>query len=477
VKTSRRLFRNFVFLFSANVLGQIFYLGGLVYLARTFSPALFGIWNLAQAWMMYLFRGGEMGLEIIGIRAIASSASSEARPIVWSIVVVRFVLGIILVAVIVAACLAGAFPAESRSLIVLLALAVFPTGATLEWLFEAHQSVGIVSAARILKGALFGLLVLLVIRDESQILDAGWLYVLSLTVAACVATVAAFRRFELLPLTFSWEKAKELLRHAVPVGVAQILSQYTLFLGTILAGYMVSGEMLGFYSAGHRLVIFLWAYGIVTSNRVILPQLSRLFESDTATFAEFVQKYLRVLAVVSLPIGIIGVGGGEGIITLLYGTRYVQSVPVFQVLCLALVIAMIRSVLEVGLIASRRQDLYVKGMVWAAVLYSVFTFAGLHFWGIQGAAWAAVGAEACYAFYLMLVFHFVKIGEMLRVIWKPLTIFGGVLAALLLFDVRNLILAVLLGGGAYIALLAATGELTRNDFHLLADLVGRERGA
>jgi len=475
--TGRRLLRNFYVLFLSSVLGQLLYLVALVHLARVFGPGPFGVWSLAQAWMMYVLRAGEVGLEPIGIRSIASGGGEACRPVVSNVLGIRAALAVGLYLVMILFAWIGVFPSSSEQLVLIFALALFPTAFILEWVFEAHQSVVPVGATRILKGALFAGLVLLFTAGADQIQEAAYYYVLALSVSVVVVGVTAFRRYPLVPLRFSASGQRELLRASLPVGAATLLTQYTLFAGTIFAGYMVSQDQLGIYSAGHRLVIFLWAYGIVSSNRVILPRLTQLFKESRDQFARFVKRYIRVLALVALGMVIAALTGGEAIIMSLYGSRFGQSVEVFQILSVALAVAITRSVLEVGLIAAGRQVLVMRGMIGLALLYTVLTYVGLEIWGVNGAAGAAVIAELCYALYLGLVFGFVGPVQLVLAQWKVLVVALAVIVFLSVVNLESPALLMATGLLLYGGLLYLVGVLKKEDLQLLLGALGVRRSS
>jgi O-antigen/teichoic acid export membrane protein len=349
---------NFALLFSGNVLGQLFILAAMVHLARSLGPATFGLWNIAQALMLYLLRANEMGLEVAGIRVIARNP--ERLPSLLSAVVgLRIGLAVILFAAMLLVVLAGLLPSGSESLVMILSLTVFPTAVILEWVFEGQQSVVVVSGARILKGILFGASVLILIKESSQANLAAYCYVGSVALPTVLVALAVVRRHGRLAWLFRWSEGKQLFREALPIGIATILSQYSLFAGTVILGYLSPSEQVGYYSVGQRLIVFVWAYGIVTSNRVVLPQLSVLFRNSQDEFRSFVKKFLRLLTIVSLPLAIAAIGGGERIIAFLFGGQYRPSVGVFKILSVALVIGMVRSILEMGLIASNRQGQFM----------------------------------------------------------------------------------------------------------------------
>ena len=465
---------NFALLFSGNVLGQLFILAGMVHLARSLGPATFGLWNVAQALMLYLLRANELGLEVAGIRAVARTPD-RLPSLVSAVVGIRIGLAVILFAAVFLVVLAGLLPAGSQSLVLILSLAVFPTAVVLEWVFEAQQSVAVVSGARVLKGVLFGVSVLVFVKASWQANLAAYCYVGSVAVPTVLVALAVVRRHGRLGWLFRWDQAKPLLREAFPIGIATVLSQYSLFVGTVILGYVSPSEQVGYYSVGQRLVVFVWAYGIVTSNRVVLPQLSILFRNSQEEFRSFVKKFLRLLGIISLPLTIAAFAGGESIITLLFGAQYRPSIEIFKILSIALVIGMVRSILEIGLIASNRQGLFMKGMTMLAVLYTVLTFVFFEQWGIRGVAWAAVVAESAYCLYLTLVFSYVSPLDVLMTLWKPTAAAAIVIAGLFASGLQSLLVVLPAGIGIYAGILVLTRGLTRSDLMLFGRVLVPEK--
>lgn len=475
MSVAKRLFWNFALLFSSNVVGQLFFLIGMIHLARVVGPATFGLWNLAQAWMLYLLRIDEMGLEVIGIRTIARD-SSELRPVVWNVIMMRVGVAILLMLLVTLASVLSLLPVEGAGIIVIFALTLFPYAVVLEWVFEAHQSVLVVSIARILKGVVFGGLVLLLVNSDLQLIDSVYYYVASISVSAVFVGIAAWKTYRFGMPTFRLEKMKRLIIEAYPVGLASLMWQYSLFIGTILAGYLAAPESLGYYTAAHRLLVFVWAYGIVTSMRVVLPQMSILYRESKEVFGDFVMRCLRLAVFVSLPLGVCAVAGGREVIHLLYGQMYQQSGAMFEILSLALVIAIIRSTFEVGLIASNRQYLYLGGMLGLGGAYTLLTFVFLKLWGIEGVVWAALVAESGYALYIFTVFSLVGFKEIIATLWKPMIVGGITLALLIITGTKSLLLVIAGGCGIYMILLWSVGWISKSDIKIIGAMISAQSG-
>ena len=467
---ARKLFRNFLVLFFGNVIGQILLLLGMVKLARVVGPAAFGVWSYSQAWFFYLLRAGEFGLEVTGIRAIAKDRSELQKRVSW-VLTLRIVMAIALFGLVALLAVGGVLPSGSSNLVILLSLGVFPVAISLEWLYEAVQKTRNVGLARILKGLVFFLLVVLAVKGPEDLEKSAIYYTVSLCLPALVLLVVAHREFSFGKLGLSWQKAKDLLKEAWPIAVATLFSQYSLFFSTIYLGYVAPEREVGFFTAAHRLIIFVWAYGIVASNRVILPTLSTYSQEAEEKYREFLSNVTRVLAIVALPIGVIGFVVGRDFIHLLYGSEFSASSEVFQILIWALVVAVTRSGLEIGLIASHKQHQYLRGMAFAAVLHTILAPIGYALHGIGGVAAAMLIAESCYALYVVFVSRRVLARRFALLLWR-IPAAGALTLVVLLISPMSLLPSILVGGAVYGGTLMALGELSAADRQLLRQLVG-----
>jgi O-antigen/teichoic acid export membrane protein len=393
---------NFILIFTSNVIGQLFFLGGLVHLARTFGPVGFGLWNFVQAWLTYFFRAGEMGLEVIGVREIARHPESTPR-LITAVVASRFILLCVLVIILFIVIFFGLIPADTVSLMIIFSLSLIPMVFILEWVFEGHQNLFNVSIARIAKGVIFFLLIVLFIKSDYEINLSAFIYVVSITLPLIYIGFLALRRFGHKNIRDVFPIFPYLWKSALPVGFATLLSQYSLFLGTIIIGYTLQRDQLGYFTASHRIVIFLWAYVIANLQRVVLPTLSNYYQTSTFSYQSFVEKFFHYVTPLSFGIGLLIVSLSQFIIRILFSDRFNPSIPILQILVMAFVMASIRAILEIALLASDKQKIYFLGMIFLAVLYSIFTPWLVHLYGINGAAYAALIAETSYLIALVVL--------------------------------------------------------------------------
>jgi len=466
--SGKSLVRSFITLSFGNVLAQFILLIAFAALGRALGPDEFGWWSFSYAYMLYLFRLGEFGLEVMGVRAIAGGSSSSVSRI-SSVLTTRFLLAVLLFFCALLANALGIIPAQARTLFLLLSLAVFPVGLSLEWAYEAIQRFEFVSAARVMKAVLFTALVLTTVRGSESSVSSAMFYVLSLVFPAVFLLIDSGRRFGKLPLGFNWGESKALLKEAFPVGVATFLSQYSLFFATTFLGYVASAADVGFFSAAHRLIVFVWAYGIVASNRVLLPTLSRLHRESHEAFDLFVIRATRLFLIMAFPIGVLGTLTSRDIVELVFGQSFSPASPVFEVLVWVLVIAISRSAAEISYWASDRQRLYVSRILLLGVLHTVGVPVGYYLDGLRGVAIGMLCAESLYSVWLVWGAR-IAWNRSISVTLARVAVASSITLVGLLVVSMSALPSILVGIVVYVGLLVAAREFTSADCEMVRAL-------
>jgi O-antigen/teichoic acid export membrane protein len=361
-------------------------------------------------------------------------------------------LAIVLLVGTILAITTGLVPADASPLVITFSLLVIPMAFILEWVYEGHQDLFHVSIARVAKGFIFFVLVMLFVRSNSETNLSALFYVVSLTIPIVYIGAMAFRRFGISKISETRLMFPYLWKAAFPVGIATLLSQYSLFLGTIVIGYTMQRDQLGYFTASHRIMIFLWAYIISSLQRIILPTLSNLHRTSSISFQSFVDKFLRYAALFNFGLGLFVTVLATIIIRLLYSESYDPSIPVLKILVWAFVMASIRAILEISLLASDRQKMYLKGMVCVAILYSVMTPWMVSIFGIIGAAYAALIVESFYLILLLTLWSYERHSD----IWKTVVKSGFAVAVAIVALVTtqlNIVLELVMVTSIYVGIL------------------------
>jgi O-antigen/teichoic acid export membrane protein len=180
---------------------------------------------------------------------------------------------------------------------------------------------------------------------------------------------------------------------ALPLGFFMIsLNMYT-YIDTVILGVMRSDAETGFYGASYSVYEGL-TYAPAILAAVLTPRLSYLFVHDRAAHRGLLMRALLASAVLGLALGGIALRAAHPILVTLFGATYEPAVAPLRILAGGALFVFATWILHAGAIST---NLDRRLLVTTAVGLAANVILNLVFiprWGISGAAWATVVAEA-----------------------------------------------------------------------------------
>jgi len=271
---------------------------------------------------------------------------------------------------------------------------------------------------------------------------------------------------------------KRMLRLGLPIGIASALVAFYYWNGSTLLLRFRGDAAVGNYSAAFRLTWGL-AFAGFAFSAAIYPLLSRLFVSDPERSARALERGIRYMTMLTLPIATFGVVFARPVILLLYGGSYQGAVVVLRVIAWWGVCASLNSLLFTYFISANRSGTVTVQTGLALAVNLALNFALIPIIGAVGAAVSIVAAEA-----ISLVFLVVRqrrtparvrmrpiLGTALRVVMALAV--GGVAASAA--GRWHPIAGLAVGLALYLLVLAAARGIGRDDWTLVRSVLnGRD---
>ena len=186
----KRLSKNILSLFSADIARRLFGFISVAYLARVLGKEGFGAVNLGFAVLAYIMVLSAAGFPTLGTKRIAQGALPE---LAGSVIGSRLIVTSIVLLVAAAAVLTTVQNTTLARLIILFSCAVLPQIFFVDWFFQGKETLGIVSAARVLQAIVYLGVVLIFVRTINDIM---WVAAGSIA-GECAASVLLFIRFRI----------------------------------------------------------------------------------------------------------------------------------------------------------------------------------------------------------------------------------------------------------------------------------------
>ena len=156
-----------------------------------------------------------------------------------------------------------------------------------------------------------------------------------------------------------------------------------------MIGRFFSPAVMGYYTQAHKLEAIASQSFSSVVDQVSYPVLSK-FQNDNNVLKSVLQRLLVSLSFVTFPMMLILILVAEPLILLLYGEQWLNSVPYFQILCVAGIAICLQGILYYAVASKgKSKDLFV----WTIIKRSVGLLAmviGMSLWNVKGLLWGMV---------------------------------------------------------------------------------------
>lgn len=371
-----------------------------VYSRRVLGPVPIGqvSWNAAV--LAYLGLIANPGMQTVGQREIARDRSRTVS-LASLILTLQVIFSFIAYALAFVVAIFHPRGAHVANLLLLQAITLIVTGLNVSWVLLAYERL--VAQAIVTLAANFlqiPALVLLVHSPED--IDAFVLYTIPF---GCLTTIYNFwylRRRRLLRLSElrpTLRGAKLLLQESWPLGLASGATFIYYNCDAIILAYTDGDAAVGLYTTAYRLILVAFVItGAMWS--AYFPVLSRVQNSPDQA-KRVANEFATLLAWMGWPLTALGWACGRHIVTLMYGTRFVESGGYFEWLCLDIGLVFINTGIGLPLITWGFQKVLFKITVIAAVSNLTANLILLPIYGPWGAVATTILAEVV-VFVLML---------------------------------------------------------------------------
>jgi O-antigen/teichoic acid export membrane protein len=208
--------------------------------------------------------------------------------------------------------------------------------------------------------------------------------------------------------SFDRKMWRELQSAALPLGFFMIaLNMYT-YIDTVILGLMRTDAEVGVYAASYHVYEGL-TYAPSILAAVLTPRLSYLFTHDRAAHRGLLMRALAGSIALGVVLGAMAAGLASPIMLTLFGSRYAPGVLPLQILAAGALFVFGTWILHAAAISTNLdRRLLVTTIVGLGTNVSL-NIVFIPRWGISGAAWATVLAEA-----LTVALLFVQVTRRLR---------------------------------------------------------------
>lgn len=471
MSTIQKIAKNTAVLVIANLISMVIGFLINIYMARYLSEDSFGMIfaaiNLATLFTLFTDLGVSTFLTIQLSRnnELLKPYLNNALAIKLGLAVLAF-LGIISVAFLT--------PYTGTKLIVVFIIGLYivitAISQIFQSIFQAAQSMEHIAITQLLNPVILLAGTIYVIASGMDVVAFALVYLTSgIVILAYNLTVVVLFYHRPLP-AFDTKLWKMLILGGLPLSLSAIFSFIYFRIDVQLIDFILGDVAVGNYGAAFKVIDAVVCIPAMYTM-AILPVISYYFHKNSPDLQVLLEKSLKYLLILGIPISIGGVLCADKIIYLMYLDKYADSVPVLQGLSLGMLIMFINYMGTTVLTATNLQKTFMVINAFSAVINIFLNLMVIPVYGIAGSAYTMVLTQGiiCVLTFYTLHKKGYRLPDMASV--AKITVCGAIMG-LYVFAVRdwNIFLIIATAAILYFALILISRAFWKDDIALLAGI-------
>ena len=388
----QRAARNFLGLLAGTVGEGALQFLFVVLASRYLGPENFGFLGFSSALIGYLLVVAGFGLPQIVVREIAKMPHDTGR-IFGSAMGLRLLLGLILCAAVSGVLPFVELPADRRTTLFVLSLALLVMPFDLAPFFDAHQQSRWDAIFRLAARSIsIGFLGVFIWTQKTLTLPVVALTtIIFLMVNAGLAWSSTKWLKLVLRPRLAASEMRQMFKLALPIFWAQAMSEIYIHTNLILLGFFSTDRETGFYAVADRILLaILTLKGIL--YRLLIPLLSEVAH-DHDRLIKRLEIVIPLFAQITVPIAVAAILVANPVLEMVFGAAYSPAIWPFRILTGYIIFTGVGSIFGTTLFATGRQRQYSLSITVGSLANLVLCFVLIPLLGAVGAAVSSATAE------------------------------------------------------------------------------------
>lgn len=360
----KALTKNFLSLLLGDALYRLVSFLATAYLARVLGQEGFGIISFGLALLSYAMFASNNGLTVIGTRIVSGKIgdiSQSVNAVVFLRLMHALAAALLLIAILLIIYGSAEIFFVSATYLAYLIPAVF----LIEWFFQGREQIVPITAGRIVGILIYFMFIYWFVTDRDDILLTPVGYFIGALVNGIFLMLCFYRSGQRLKFRFDLRQMKPIWLSSVPVSLSTSMTQLALQAPPLFLAIFGSFESVGVYSVAFRLITMILVFDRLLGF-LFFPTVCRWIQFKT-NLNENLNRGIRIITSLAFLFTLIIIVISEYLVEFAFGSPYHDSVLILQILAGYACLTFINSVLSYTLIGLKRENAYLRSLVWSAV--------------------------------------------------------------------------------------------------------------
>lgn len=369
VSTPRKIAYNVVFSASAKMAGTVLALVGIGFITRYLGKDGFGDYSTVLAFFFFFGALADLGLYTISTREISRPGSNE-QEILGNVFSIRVISSLLIVFISFLLIFFLPYSSPVKTGIVVAALSyVFSSGySVLIGLFQKRLAMDKVAIGEFV-GKVFQVgAIVAAVKYNLGFQMIIFTLLLNMIVSFAIVFLWSRRYIKFWP-AFNLAVWKKFLRESYPVGISAIIVFAYFKLDTILLSVIKTSADVGIYNAAYKVLENISFFPAMFVG-LVMPIMSRHIFHERKKFELVADNTFKVFLILAVPLFVGTIFLASGIIRLIGGAGFSESVPVLQLLAAAMAFIFFGNFFTNVIIAGNLQK-KLMGILLACAIFNV----------------------------------------------------------------------------------------------------------
>ena len=465
--TARRIYKNTLYLGTAEIVSRLLQFVVMLYAARLLSKEHFGKFSFALSLSFIAIVLADLGINYMLVREISRNKNSASKYLLNAFAI-KVILSFITLFVIAAVLNILNYPQDTRQIVYIVWLfTILSTFTELFYsIFRAFEVMQYDAFLKMFRMFLLTSASLYVLFKGYGVLPFSYMFVFVEIIVVLTAFVIALKNFINLKAVFDFSFSKSLFKKALPFGLAIVFGGIYFYIGSVMLSKIKGDAEVAVYSVAYNIALAILFIPTVYTN-AIYPVLSRYFKESKDSLKILYEKSFKYLYIIGLPISIGLYLLAGRVIFFFYDEAYSGSIIALQIISWYLFIKFLNFLLGTVLSSIDKQNKRMWGQGLTAIFNVVLNLLLIPKMGYVGAALSTFITEVflfiLYYLYVSKSLYFYNFGNILV---KPAI---AVIAMFLFikFTGFGLILTIIFSALVYFAVLFILKTLDNKDYEII----------
>lgn len=447
----------------------------LIYIARYFGEAEFGIYSFAISFTTLFVVFADIGISQLLVRDIARDKTITSEYLT-NVFIFKVLLSFITLGLIALIINLMNYPPNVVYIVYLFGIYTILTSFTqmIMAIFQAFEKMEYIAAIMTMEKIIVFSLGLYILFLGYDLIELAYVFIFASIISMIISFFIVSIRFAKPMPKINLSLWKTLTIKSLPFGLNGLFAILFFKIDTILLSFLQNDVAVGLYNAAYNPLLALGGLlsGMVIS--AIYPVMSRYYISSKDSLENFTVITSKYMIIIGFPIAIGSFLLADKFIALFYANQYSGSIIAFQILALFIPIRLISGIIGTLLTSINKQGIRTFSVILAAIFNILLNIVLIPFLSYVGASIATILSEmALFFIYLYFINKNYTTLKLYTHFVKP--IIASLIMGTVIFIFReiNLFLLIISATLLYFTILIILKTFTTEDKSIFKQMIGK----